>query len=107
MSLALANASAPADVSVCDIARGVSRDDLGWSRSNYREARPRGMADRIIHFVARVLCNAGAPEGEIDDDVQRTFIAGGTARVAAATGPDGLSDPCVGARKASQAKVAA
>ena len=45
------------------------------SRSSHREARVRGLVDRNIHFVARVLRNAGTPEAEIDDDVQRTFIA--------------------------------
>jgi RNA polymerase sigma-70 factor (ECF subfamily) len=39
-----------------------------------REARLRGIVDRYIDFVARVLRNAGAPPAEIDDDVQRTFI---------------------------------
>jgi RNA polymerase sigma-70 factor (ECF subfamily) len=32
------------------------------------------MVDVHIDFVARVLRNAGTPEAEIDDDVQRTFI---------------------------------
>src|SRR5215471_6797770 len=40
-----------------------------------REARLRGMVDDYLDFVARVLRNAGSPEAEIDDDVQRTFIA--------------------------------
>ena len=39
-----------------------------------REARLRGMVDRYIDFVARVLRNAGTPDAEIDDEVQRTFI---------------------------------
>ncbi len=30
---------------------------------------------RYLEFVARVLRNAGTPEAELDDDVQRTFIA--------------------------------
>jgi RNA polymerase sigma-70 factor (ECF subfamily) len=40
-----------------------------------REARLRGLVDDHIDFVARVLRNAGTPPAEIDDDVQRTFIA--------------------------------
>jgi len=40
-----------------------------------REARLRWMVDEYIDFVARVLRNAGTPAAEIDDDVQRTFIA--------------------------------
>jgi RNA polymerase sigma-70 factor (ECF subfamily) len=45
------------------------------SRASERETRLRAMVDRYIDFVARVLRNAGTPEAEIDDDVQRTFIA--------------------------------
>jgi len=40
-----------------------------------RDARLRGLVDRYIDFVARVLRNAGVPDAQIDDDVQRTFIA--------------------------------
>jgi RNA polymerase sigma-70 factor (ECF subfamily) len=32
------------------------------------------MVDRYLDFVARVLRNAGTPEAEIDDEIQRTFI---------------------------------
>jgi RNA polymerase sigma-70 factor (ECF subfamily) len=32
------------------------------------------MVDQHIDFVARVLRNAGTPEAEVDDDLQRTFI---------------------------------
>jgi RNA polymerase sigma-70 factor (ECF subfamily) len=39
-----------------------------------REIRLRGLIDRYIDFVARVLRNAGVPDAQIDDDVQRTFI---------------------------------
>jgi RNA polymerase sigma-70 factor (ECF subfamily) len=39
-----------------------------------RRSRLRGMVDAYIDFVARVLRNAGTPEAEIDDEVQRTFI---------------------------------
>ncbi|MES1174415.1 MAG: sigma-70 family RNA polymerase sigma factor [Myxococcales bacterium] len=45
------------------------------NRASEREARLRGLVDRYLDFVARVLRNAGTPEAEIDDDVQRTFIA--------------------------------
>ena len=45
------------------------------SRASERETRLRGLVDRYIDFVARVLRNAGTPEAEVDDDVQRTFIA--------------------------------
>jgi RNA polymerase sigma-70 factor (ECF subfamily) len=75
MPMSLANASVAADAPMCGIARNVPRDGLGSSRSNQREARVRRMVDRHIHFVARVLRNAGTPEAEIDDDVQHTFIA--------------------------------
>jgi RNA polymerase sigma-70 factor, ECF subfamily len=40
-----------------------------------RDARLRGLIDRYINLVARVLRNAGVPDSQIDDDVQRTFIA--------------------------------
>lgn len=40
-----------------------------------RDLRLRGLIDRYLHFVARVLRNAGVPDAQIDDDVQRTFIA--------------------------------
>jgi RNA polymerase sigma-70 factor (ECF subfamily) len=39
-----------------------------------RDARLRGMVDEHLNFVARVLRNAGTPQAEIDDEVQRTFI---------------------------------
>ncbi|MGC4095271.1 MAG: sigma-70 family RNA polymerase sigma factor [Polyangiaceae bacterium] len=38
------------------------------------EARLRGMVDSYIDFVARVLRNAGTPDADVDDAVQRTFI---------------------------------
>jgi RNA polymerase sigma-70 factor (ECF subfamily) len=44
------------------------------SASRDRDARLRGMVDRYVDFVARVLRNAGTPDAEIDDEVQRTFI---------------------------------
>lgn len=44
-------------------------------RATDREGRLRWMVDEYIDFVARVLRNAGTPAAEIDDDVQRTFIA--------------------------------
>ena len=70
-----AHGSAAVDVSRCGIIRPLASDDLMSSSSSRREARLRGMVDRYIDFVARVLRNAGTPEAEIDDDVQRTFIA--------------------------------
>ena len=39
-----------------------------------RDVRLRAMVDRYVDFVARVLRNAGTPDAEIDDEVQRTFI---------------------------------
>jgi RNA polymerase sigma-70 factor (ECF subfamily) len=45
------------------------------TRDTSRETRLRGLVDRHLDFVARVLRNAGTPEAEVDDDVQRTFIA--------------------------------
>jgi RNA polymerase sigma-70 factor, ECF subfamily len=45
------------------------------TRASERETRLRALVDRYVDFVARVLRNAGTPEAEIDDDVQRTFIA--------------------------------
>jgi len=40
-----------------------------------RELRLRELVTRYIDFVARVLRNSGTPEAELDDAVQRTFIA--------------------------------
>ena len=45
------------------------------SRPSERDTRLRAMVDRYVDFVARVLRNAGTPEAEVDDDVQRTFMA--------------------------------
>ena len=45
------------------------------TESSERDTRLRAMVDRYLDFVARVLRNAGTPEAEVDDDVQRTFIA--------------------------------
>lgn len=42
--------------------------------SSDRDRRLRGMVTDYIDFVARVLRNAGVPEGQLDDDIQRTFI---------------------------------
>ena len=39
-----------------------------------REARLRRLVDTYIDFVARVLRNAGSPESDIDDDIQRTYM---------------------------------
>ena len=43
--------------------------------SRDKDERLRGMVDKNIDFVARVLRNSGTPESEVDDDLQRTFIA--------------------------------
>ena len=75
MSEFLANADAALDVSLCDIAGGLAGDDLMSARSSRREVRLRRMVDRYLDFVAQVLRNAGTPATEIEDDVQRTFIA--------------------------------
>jgi RNA polymerase sigma-70 factor, ECF subfamily len=61
-----------------------------------RQARLRGMIDAYIDFVARVLRNAGTPEADVDDEVQRTFI------VAARR----LDDVRLGAEKSFLAQIA-
>jgi RNA polymerase sigma-70 factor (ECF subfamily) len=40
-----------------------------------REVRLRQLADHYIQLVARILRNAGTADADIDDDVQRVFIA--------------------------------
>jgi RNA polymerase sigma-70 factor (ECF subfamily) len=40
-----------------------------------RDVRLRGLVDKYVLLVARVLRNAGTAEANIDDDVQRVFIA--------------------------------
>ena len=40
-----------------------------------REVRLRRLVDDHVGHVARILRNAGTPEADIDDDVQRVFIA--------------------------------
>ena len=40
-----------------------------------REVRLRQLVDNYVRLVARVLRNAGTAEADIDDDVQRVFIA--------------------------------
>ena len=42
--------------------------------SREKDERLRSMVNQHIDFVARVLRNAGTPESEVDDDLQRTFI---------------------------------
>ena len=39
-----------------------------------RDGRLRGLVDGYVDFVSRVLRNAGTPQADIDDEVQRTFI---------------------------------
>ncbi|WP_437924162.1 sigma-70 family RNA polymerase sigma factor [Sorangium sp. So ce291] len=45
------------------------------ARVSERDARLRRMVDAHLDFIGRVLRNAGTPAAEIDDAVQRTFIA--------------------------------
>ena len=49
-----------------------------------RHSRVRALVDEHLGFVARTLRRAGVPPSEVDDEVQRTFIAvmrnGGAAR---------------------------
>jgi RNA polymerase sigma-70 factor (ECF subfamily) len=71
----LASADAAVDDSMGDIPGGLAGDDVMPARSSPREVRLRGMVDRYLDFVARVLRDAGTPATEIEDDVQRTFIA--------------------------------
>jgi RNA polymerase sigma-70 factor (ECF subfamily) len=71
----LANPGAAVDVSMGDIAGGLARDDVISSHASARDLRLRRIVDRYVDYVARVLRNAGSPAAEIDDDVQRTFIA--------------------------------
>jgi RNA polymerase sigma-70 factor, ECF subfamily len=42
---------------------------------NSRELRLRQLVDQYVGYVARVLRNAGTAEADVDDDVQRVFIA--------------------------------
>ena len=72
VSECLANADAAV---MCDITGGLAGNDVVSVRSSLREVRLRGMVDRYLDFVAHVLRNAGTPATEIEDDVQRTFIA--------------------------------
>ncbi|WP_242515220.1 RNA polymerase sigma factor [Sorangium cellulosum] len=44
-------------------------------RSSERDRRLRRLVDAHVDFIGRVLRNAGTPAAEIDDAVQRTFIA--------------------------------
>jgi RNA polymerase sigma-70 factor (ECF subfamily) len=44
------------------------------TRAQAQAARLRWMVDEYLDFVARVLRNAGTPQADIDDEVQRTFI---------------------------------
>ena len=77
----------PESASSSDEAGGaVSMADLGpdveeglrpapaADRGGDRDGRLRGLVDGYVDFVARVLRNAGTPQADVDDDVQRTFI---------------------------------
>ncbi len=44
-------------------------------RKSPREIRLRQLVDNHVQLVARILRNAGTAEADIDDDVQRVFIA--------------------------------
>ncbi|HEY4188516.1 MAG TPA: sigma-70 family RNA polymerase sigma factor [Polyangia bacterium] len=52
----------------------VTPDAPGSAENPEREGRLRGLVDGYLDFVARVLRNAGTPQADIDDEVQRTFI---------------------------------
>lgn len=60
------------------------------------ETRLRAMVDSYIDFVARVLRNAGTPDADVDDAVQRTFI----------TAANRLADIRVGAEKSFLLQIA-
>lgn len=61
-----------------------------------KNERLRRLVDQHIDFVARVLRNAGTPESEIDDDLQRTFI----------TASNRLDDIRLGAEKSFLLQIA-
>ena len=63
---------------------------------NDKNERLRRLVDQHIDFVARVLRNAGTPESEIDDDLQRTFI----------TASNRLDDIRLGAEKSFLLQIA-
>jgi RNA polymerase sigma-70 factor, ECF subfamily len=44
-------------------------------RKSKREVRLRQLVDDHVGLVARVLRNAGTPEADVEDDVQRVFMA--------------------------------
>src|SRR4030095_12684636 len=69
-------AGAPADAhpAIVDGAVATFGGPAGSGVVRDRDARLRGLVDRYVDFVARVLRNAGTPDAEIDDEVQRTFI---------------------------------
>jgi RNA polymerase sigma-70 factor (ECF subfamily) len=61
-----------------------------------KNERLRRLVDQYIDFVARVLRNAGTPESEVDDDLQRTFI----------TAANRLDDIRIGAEKSFLLQIA-
>ena len=75
MSEYLASADAAVDVSMCDVTGRLAQDEVASSRSGGHDVRLRRIVGRYFDYVARVLRNAGCPPGEVEDDVQRTFIA--------------------------------
>ncbi|AUX45329.1 ECF family RNA polymerase sigma factor [Sorangium cellulosum] len=65
-----------------EIVAPVALPDMGLvdtetpaAKAKQRDARLRRLVDAYLDFVGRVLRNAGTPAAEIDDAVQRTFIA--------------------------------
>jgi RNA polymerase sigma-70 factor (ECF subfamily) len=67
-------ASTPADAHPAIVSGAVATYPAAPAAARERDARLRDMVDRYVDFVARVLRNAGTPDAEIDDEVQRTFI---------------------------------
>ena len=61
----------PAGLPVADPA-GILLGVFGMSK---RDARLRELVDDYVGLVARILRNAGTAEADVEDDVQRVFIA--------------------------------
>ena len=75
MPLLAVRETAPSDAHPAIVSGAVAAFPVVAPAANVaRDARLRGMVDRYVDFVARVLRNAGTPDAEIDDEVQRTFI---------------------------------
>lgn len=93
--LAVSRSAEPtAPASAAFSARGsTSGEESGLASA---ETRLRAMVDSYIDFVARVLRNAGTPDADVDDAVQRTFI----------TAANRLADIRVGAEKSFLLQIA-